>query len=66
MICTLIPSRKGLKLGFYKGADLPDPNGLLKGSGKISRYIEIASEKQINSEAIKQLLEKALEASRTS
>lgn len=62
MICTVIPSKKGLKLSFYKGADLPDPDGLLEGAGKISRYVEIKSDKQINSTAIKQLIEKALEA----
>lgn len=25
MICTIIPSKKGLKLGFYKGIELRDP-----------------------------------------
>ena len=64
MICTIIPSKKGLKLGFYKGVDLPDPEGLLEGTGKISRYVEIKSDKQIDSTAIIQLIEKALEAYR--
>jgi len=36
MVCTIIPSKKGLKLGFAWGASLPDPDGMLKGSGKIS------------------------------
>lgn len=62
MICTIIPSKKGLKLGFYKGADLSDPNGLLQGTGKISRYFEIKSEQQINSAALKKLLATALTA----
>ncbi len=64
MICTIIPSKKGLKLGFYKGPDLPDPDNLLKGTGKISRYVEIKSDKQINSIALKQLIENALMAYR--
>jgi hypothetical protein len=62
IICTIIPSKKGIKLGFYKGVDLPDPENLLEGTGKISRYVQIKSEEQINSPAIKTLLEKALEA----
>ena len=62
MICTIIPSKKGLKLGFYKGNVLPDPKKLLQGSGKISRYVEIKSKEQINSTAIKQLLKNALAA----
>jgi hypothetical protein len=64
MICTIIPSAKGLKLGFYKGADLPDPDNLLKGTGKISRYIEIKTDKQIKSSALKKLIESALVAYR--
>lgn len=43
LICTLILSKKGVKLGFYKGAGLPDPHGLLAGSGKVHRYVELAS-----------------------
>lgn len=64
MICTLIPSKKGLKLGFYKGVDLPDSHQLLEGRGKISRCIEIKNEGQIQSPALKALLESALEAYR--
>ena len=62
MICTIIPSKKGLKLGFYKGVDLPDPGKLLEGTGKISRYVEIRSTDQIKSPAIKKLIQSALVA----
>lgn len=41
LICTLILSKKGVKLGFYKGAQLPDPQRLLTGAGKVHRYVEI-------------------------
>ena len=60
MICTIIPSKKGLKLGFYKGVDLPDPDKLLEGTGKISRYVEIKSEEQIKSASLKKLIESGL------
>lgn len=62
MICTIIPSKKGLKLGFYKGADLPDPDNLLEGTAKISRYVEIKSDKRIKSSALKKLIRSALTA----
>lgn len=62
MICTIIPSKKGIKLGFYKGVDLPDPDKLLEGTGKISRYVNIISGQQIRSQAIKKLLVNALVA----
>ena len=62
MICTVIPSKKGLKLGFYKGVDLPDPDKLLEGTGKISRYVELISEQQIRSSSLKKLIASALAA----
>ena len=60
MICTIIPSKKGIKLGFYKGVDLPDPDNLLEGTGKISRYVEIRSNDQVKSAVLKKLIESAL------
>lgn len=62
MICTIIPSKSGIKLGFYKGVELPDPNNLFRGTGKFSRHIEIKLNEQINSAAIIQLLKNALAA----
>lgn len=54
-ICTMILSQKGIKIGFYKGAELPDPHGLLTGSGKIHRYVTIPSRKQLNADFLKLL-----------
>jgi hypothetical protein len=65
MICTIIPSKKGIKLGFYKGSELPDPENLLTGSGKVHRYVEIKSEKDIRSRAIKQLVKEAIKSWKT-
>jgi hypothetical protein len=62
MICTIIPSKKGLKLGFNRGIDLPDPDKLLEGTGKISRYVEIKESGQIKSPALKNLIKAGLEA----
>lgn len=59
IVCTLIPSKKGLKLGFYDGANFPDPDNLLKGKGKVSRYIEIKSRKDINTTVLTTLLNEA-------
>ncbi|MEY2829984.1 MAG: hypothetical protein RIQ33_1842 [Bacteroidota bacterium] len=60
LICVIIPSKKGLKLGFNRGSSLPDPEKLLQGNGKISRYVEIHFEQQIESPATKILIESAL------
>ena|SRR5665213_3218254 len=60
LICVIIPSKKGLKLGFNRGTELPDPEHLLEGTGKISRYVQIKSDAQIKSPALKKLLSNAL------
>jgi len=41
LICTLILSRKGVKLGLVRGSELADPNHLLEGSGKVHRHIAL-------------------------
>ncbi len=60
LICVLIPSKKGLKLGFNRGVELEDPDKLLEGTGKISRYVQIKSNEQIKSSSLKKLLANAL------
>ena len=62
LICVIIPSKKGLKLGFNRGTELPDPDSLLEGTGKISRYVVVKSSEQIKSKALKKLIENALAA----
>jgi hypothetical protein len=57
MICTLIPSKKGLKLGLYKGSELPDPQKLLAGSGKVHRHVVLEEDTDIN--ALTRLLQHA-------
>lgn len=59
MICTIIPSKKGIKLGFYRGMDLPDPDNLLQGNGKLSRYIELKNKEEINVIAIQNMINHA-------
>jgi hypothetical protein len=62
LICTIMLSKKNVKIGFYKGTELPDPQKLLTGTGKVHRYIEINSEKDINNPAVKKLMKAALKA----
>lgn len=61
LICVIIPSKKGLKLGFNRGTQLRDQDNLLKGAGKISRYVQVKSEEQIKSHSIKELFISALQ-----
>ena len=41
LVCTIIPSKTGVKLGLVDGVELPDPRGLLEGAGKRHRYVAL-------------------------
>jgi hypothetical protein len=60
LICVIIPSKAGLKLGFNRGAQISDPEHLLEGKGKVSRYVPIKSIEQINTDCLRDLLINAL------
>ena len=59
MVFTLILSKTGVKLGLVRGAELSDPNGLLEGSGKVHRYIQLRTEWDLDRAAVKQLVKAA-------
>ena len=61
-ICVIILSKTGIKLGFYKGTELPDPAKLFKGAGKVHKHVEIKSVSDIKSADFKKLLLAALKA----
>ena len=56
MICTLIPSKAGVKLGIVCGASLPDPHGLLRGAGKIHRHLPLKTVDDLVQPGIKKLV----------
>ncbi|MEP6926327.1 MAG: DUF1801 domain-containing protein [Ginsengibacter sp.] len=62
LICVILLSKKNVKLGFYKGSELPDPEKLLTGTGKVHRFVEIKSAQNISNPALKQLLQEAVAA----
>lgn len=52
--------RSHINLGFYHGAMLPDPSGLLEGTGKKLRHVKIRSRESVELRAIKELLKAAV------
>jgi hypothetical protein len=56
MVCTLILSKSGVKLGIVGGAALVDPHGLLAGSGKIHRHVQLRTVRDLQQAGIKQLV----------
>src|SRR5437763_12716824 len=61
-VCVLLLSRGGVKIGFFRGAELPDPNGLLEGSGKVHRHIPLRTNADLKQAGIGPLLKAALVA----
>ena len=50
-----------VNLGFNFGAYLPDPNGLLRGDGKLIRHVRIAQEADLEIAGIRKLVRAAIE-----
>ena len=57
--CYIAPYKKRINLGFYYGADLPDPEGLLEGTGKLLRHIKVDSLEMLQNPAVRTLVEQA-------
>jgi hypothetical protein len=46
-------------VGFFHGASLPDPEGLLQGQGKFMRHVKLRPEIPTNADALTELIEAA-------
>jgi hypothetical protein len=57
--CYLAVHRDHVNLGFNYGAELPDPEGLLEGPGKLLRHTRITTPEDLSNPALRQLLEVA-------
>ena len=62
MICTLLLSKSGVKIGFVNGTELADPAGLLEGSGKKHKYIQLKTASDLKRPGVRQLIEAAYAA----
>ena len=48
-----------VNVGFFHGAELPDPAGLLKGSGKRMRHVKLKPRAAMNPAALGRLIDEA-------
>ena len=55
-ICFIAPLTSNVNLGFPYGTKLPDPDGLLKGTGKLLRHIKLEAVDDIELPAIRAIL----------
>jgi hypothetical protein len=50
-----------VNVGFFRGADLPDPEGILLGSGKRMRHVKLRPDEPVDEEALHALIVAAYE-----
>src|SRR5262245_10766536 len=48
-----------VNVGFFRGAELSDPSGLLAGTGKLMRHVKLRPEREIDAAALTKLIETA-------
>lgn len=48
-----------VNVGFFLGAEIADPDGLLEGTGKFMRHVKLEPERPIDTEALTKLIEAA-------
>jgi len=58
-VCVIMPLKAGVNLGFARGAELPDPEGLLTGTGKRARHVRLSTAADVKRPALRALLEAA-------
>jgi hypothetical protein len=48
-----------VNVGFFRGAEIADPEGLLEGSGKFMRHVKLRPERDVDALALMKLIETA-------
>lgn len=51
--------RAHVNVGFFRGAEIADPDGLLEGTGKYMRHVKLRPESRVDAAALKALIETA-------
>lgn len=51
--------RAHVNVGFFRGAELPDPHGLLEGAGKLMRHVKLRPDREVDAAALHKLIEVA-------
>lgn len=51
--------RAHVNVGFFRGAELQDPDGLLEGAGRFMRHVKLAPGRGVDESALRRLIEAA-------
>jgi hypothetical protein len=60
-ICYYMAGKNHITLGFIRGTSLPDPEGLLEGTGKNLRHVKIKSVGDLKRKGLRELIKSAAE-----
>lgn len=63
--CNICAYSRHVNLGFYCGAELPDPHGILQGTGKQHRHIRFDSPEDLRHSYLRGYIRSAIEFVRT-
>jgi hypothetical protein len=63
--CYIGAHAEHVNLGFYYGADLSDPEGLLEGTGKKLRHIKVRDIGDVDRPALRQLVQLSFDERKT-
>jgi hypothetical protein len=64
-IVSIAAAANGVGLSFYYGATLPDPDGLLLGSGKQNRFVRLPTADTLKSPGVQALIKAAVAQAKT-
>lgn len=64
-VVSLACGSNGVSLSFYYGATLPDPDGILLGSGNQNRFVRLPSPATLKEPPVERLLRAALAQAKT-
>lgn len=48
-----------VNVGFFRGTEIADPNGLLEGTGKFMRHVKLSPERDVDAGALRNLIQTA-------
>jgi hypothetical protein len=65
LVFTISLKKSGVNLGVVGGASLVDPDGLLRGTGKLHRHVEILESHAVEDPRLRALLGRALTGRRS-
>jgi hypothetical protein len=64
VVCTLMISKTGVKIGLVHGSTLADPRRLLRGEGKVHRHVPLETPSDLRQPGLKALVRAAHAACR--